>query len=209
MPTYVVRQGDCIASIAARHGVSQDDLAGMNEELLRDRNAFVLRPGDLVRVPERASAGNRAAFSSGGTQSYKARVPMTTIRLTVLDDDRQPVASRPYTLRAGALERTGQTDGDGKVAIEIPITTIDATLFVTFAGEDAPREFPLAIGHLDPPEDRSGVMQRLANLGLPVRDGGDDALRAAVTRFQEREGLEPSGELTDETRQRLRERHAI
>lgn len=209
MPTYVARQGDCIASIAARFGVSTDDLAGMNDELLQGRDVFVLRAGDIVQVPERSAAGNRVRFSSGGTQSYRAKVPLTTIRLTVLDDDLQPVKNRPYTLRSGVLEKKGDTDGDGKVAIEVPITTTHATLFVTFEDETEPREFDLAIGHLDPPTDRTGVVQRLANLGLPSGQGGDDDVRAAVARFQEREGLEATGELTDETRQKLIDRHGI
>ncbi|MEZ4313995.1 MAG: peptidoglycan-binding domain-containing protein [Polyangiaceae bacterium] len=61
-----------------------------------------------------------------------------------------------------------------------------------------------------PVEEISGAQGILANLGLyhgPVDGRLSDALRVAVARFQEKAGLEVTGDLDDALRDKLRAEH--
>ncbi|HBP18834.1 MAG TPA: hypothetical protein DEA08_13750 [Planctomycetes bacterium] len=66
------------------------------------------------------------------------------------------------------------------------------------------------MGGLAPPEDTSGLQQRLNNLGYHC--GEEDGQAGAVTRqrleaFQRAAGLETSGQLDDATKAKLLELH--
>jgi N-acetylmuramoyl-L-alanine amidase len=68
----------------------------------------------------------------------------------------------------------------------------------------------LAIGHLDPIEELSGVQGRLANLSYfcGASDGQPSAeLDSALARFRHDEQLGEGSDLDDATRSRLRKRH--
>jgi peptidoglycan hydrolase-like protein with peptidoglycan-binding domain len=66
------------------------------------------------------------------------------------------------------------------------------------------------VGHLDPHTEMSGAAQRLKQLGyyrgsLPVDDEHPGVTRA-LRAFQENEGLQVTGTLTEETAGRLNQR---
>ena len=68
----------------------------------------------------------------------------------------------------------------------------------------------LQLGALDPVDELSGVQSRLANLGYyngPVDGAQNDDLSLAVARFQGDEKLAVSGDIDDDTRDALRQRH--
>src|SRR5690606_9229128 len=84
------------------------------------------------------------------------------LRLRLAINDR-PRANLPYrmTLDAAEGELTGVTDAEGVLELFIPASARVATLWI----DDDPTPVRLAVGHMDPAEEWSGVGKRLANLG--------------------------------------------
>lgn len=118
--TYTVVEGDTLASIAARFGVTQDAIVQLNS--LADPNTLAL--GQLLRVPGSASAGGTTTggsagstyvVQSGDTLNAIARRFNTTaaelIRLNNLTDpDRISVGQR-LVVPGGSSTTSGTTGG--------------------------------------------------------------------------------------------------
>jgi hypothetical protein len=69
---------------------------------------------------------------------------------------------------------------------------------------------PVMVGHLDPPETHSGLVQRLRNLGfLSGMQPEQDDIAHAVATFQATRGLSATGVVDDATRRALAEHHGI
>jgi N-acetylmuramoyl-L-alanine amidase len=121
----------------------------------------------------------------------------------------EPRASVPYVLEIDGTTTNGTTDGDGYVEAVIP-GSARAGRLVLNPGTAHEEEFRLMLGHLDPISEFVGVKQRLANLTFDCGDQSNEmtpGLRTAIEAFQQKLGLEPTGELTDELRQKIRELH--
>ena len=191
MRTHCVQRGECVASIAARYGVGWREVWDhpQNAELRRLRgDPGVLRVGDNVAVPEPPPA---PMLSPGGTTRFTARVPMVELRLSLGDEQ----AAVPYRIIAGSRSIEGTTDGDGGLVAEVPAHAGSAQLILD-PGTETERAVGLNIGELDPADTPGGSEQRLSNLGY------ND-----VRTFQQAQGLEPSGDLDDDTRARIEELH--
>jgi len=121
----------------------------------------------------------------------------------------RPRANVPYLIEIQGKQIKGQTDGDGYIEVVIAGTEREARLLLnpdTLQQE----EFRIMLGHLDPLDEIAGVKQRLANLTFDCGDRSDEVtpgFRDAIEAFQQHVGIDVSGELTAEVRQKLRERH--
>jgi N-acetylmuramoyl-L-alanine amidase len=196
--SHRVKDGDCIASIAAAHGFEVKTLRGLAENAsLRElrRDLSVLHPGDVVAIPdvalrqEPAGTGRRHRYQRrGGTQ--------LRLRLT-LDD--APRSSELYRLEVGGQVHEGSTDGDGRIEVPVPPEAVEARLVIGPEGEE--EVFDLRIGYLHPIGTDEGVVDRLRGVGIDVDDGLGDAVRE----FQAKEGLEETGQVDEATRARLQE----
>jgi N-acetylmuramoyl-L-alanine amidase len=206
MPTeHRIRQGECISSIAARHGLSAeaiwDDPA--NAALKEDRQDFnVLYPGDVLVIPDR-----ELKEESGGTEErhrFRKKAGTTLLRMQLLDEE-GPRANLAYTLEIDGHFLSGTTDGDGKLEHPIPAGASSGSLLVE--GEDP---LPLSLGDLDPIATVKGVQERLLNLGYecgPVDGQDGPRTQDALRQFQRENDLEESGEADDATRDKLVEVH--
>lgn len=118
----------------------------------------------------------------------------------------EPLKNEGYVVRGANRKIEGITDGEGRVAIDVPTTMREGEILLPAKGYS----FPLRIGDMDPITERTGVIKRLANLGLfhpPVDTAtADEAFARSLSTFQRLEGLEVTGEADDETRRRLVER---
>ena len=201
---YVVEQGDCLESIAYRHGLFWQTIWDHpNNATLKAKreNPNLLCPGDVVFIPDKA-----AKFESGATEMkhrfVRKGVP-SKLRLRILDDD-VPRADERYTLVIDGKLLTGVTDRDGRIEHSIDPDARSGKLLV---GENQD-EYPLCLGHLDPVEEISGVQARLNNLGFdcgPVDGLLNERTHAALKRFQQAQGLEPSEKPDAVTREKLKE----
>jgi N-acetylmuramoyl-L-alanine amidase len=227
MPSYAVSQGECIDSIAAQNGMTWQQIWSHPEnadlkELRKD--PFELLPGDRVFIPEKA-----IKQESGGTEvrhRFRRKGVPSKFRLQVCVAD-EPVADTPFVAEVDGETIEGVTDTDGW--IEFPIRP-DAKSGELRVGEEeaAPsaqedededglgleageREqiivVPLDFGYLDPITEITGVQQRLANIGFLVGEDGvlDEDTIEAVAEFQSKMELEPTGELDDTTRDKLKD----
>ena len=201
---HIVRPGDCIMSIACRHGLLWETLWNANYELRRKRNnPNVLFPGDVVVVPEGTPAeylrptDQKHAFVLHGT---KAKFRLILERFNI------PLAHRRYILTVDGKSTTGMTDATGFLETAISPSAREGNVVLP----DDRLECALDFGHLDPIEELNGVQQRLQNLGyyLGVLDGRlTDEMRAAIADFQSSVGLEATGDLTQATRDKLLQMH--
>src|SRR5882724_2062638 len=124
--------------------------------------------------------------------------------------DDEPRKDAAFEVRVdGKVVTSGKSDGDGYIEFKLRPEVAAAELIVE-AGTLKELRLPLALGGLDPITEVSGVKQRLYNLGLDCGDTTDEVhenLAAVVAAFQEAQGLGASGEVDDQTRDRLRKVH--
>jgi N-acetylmuramoyl-L-alanine amidase len=205
--TYVVREGECLSTIAESSGhfwqTLWEDPANAAVKEARHSPGMPL-PGDRLSVPPLRQKS--VACQTGRVHQFRRRGVPAFLHLRLFWSG-EPRAHESYTIVANGRQFTGTTDAEGKLTIALPRDTFDATLVV---GEDERREeIVVRLGTLPPVDVLDGVVRRLANLGF---DGGpaDDAdarLRFALERFQASAGVTVDGELTDEVRAKLVERH--
>jgi N-acetylmuramoyl-L-alanine amidase len=206
MPDYKVKQGDCLESIAFRHGLFWETIWNYpkNSELKEIRkNPNTLLPGDKVFIPEK-----RAKDESGITEKrhrFKRKGVPSKLRIKLEDEHDEPLAKQPYTIEIDGSLFSGTTDASGWLEQAIPPNARRGKLII---GKNREREFPLFLGDIDPIEELTGIQGRLNNLGFdcgPVDGKLNSETRAAIRLFQQAYRLEESGELNDETRNKLKE----
>lgn len=205
---YEVRPGDCLSSIAYRHGLTWQRIWNhpANAELKRIRgNPNILYPGDRLYVPEKESK-NHSGASERKHRFVRKGVP-ETLNLT-LRREGKPLAGEPFTLHIGARTHRGTTDAQGRVQVPIVPDAESATLIL---GQGAATQvYELRLGHVDPVTEVSGIQARLRNLGYDC--GAVDGLLSEATiealrAFQEAVGLQATGEIDDATRAALVREH--
>jgi len=209
MAAYIVRQGDCLHSLAARSGVTVEELVSHpdNAELRRRRpDPGQLAPGDLVHLPNRPTTAG--SVQAGSRHSFRGPVPRVLLRLRLQAMDGSALADTDYGLEVDGRMVEGRTDGNGMLSESVPAGARHA-LVRLFAGEDRehPLLWPVSLGELDPIDEMSGAAHRLRNLGFLQGGAHEQSLRRAVTLFQQHADLEPTGELDEDTRRSLREHH--
>lgn len=202
---HTVRQGESLISLAQRYGTTAEkirdhpDNQGLHQV---KRHRSILNPGDVVVIPDRelkevdGDTGQRHRFRSQGRHTW--------LRLRLYLEG-EPRINAPYQLLVEGQKYTGQLDDDGRLEVQVPANAQEAILRLGDHGEE---EMRLYIGHMDPIEEISGIQKRLNNLGFycGVEDGQvSSGTSSAIIRFQLTHGLEPTGEIDDETKCRLEE----
>lgn len=203
---YVVKQGDCISSIAMEAGYFPDTIwhDSANTELREIRkDPNVLLPGDRVTIPPL-----RRKEEPGETEMehrFRRKGMPSMLRVHCLRFD-EPLANLPYSLDVDGKLFSGQTDADGRVEHPIPPDAKRGLLVVKDGSAEYEYEFEL--GQLDPLDSTTGIKARLANLGFdpgPIDTRDTPEYRAALREFQEKYGLDVTGEPDRPTRGKLSE----
>lgn len=192
---YVVRQGDCISSIAYRKGHFWQTIWDHpnNARLKNDRkDPNILMEGDVVHIPDL-----RPKEVPGATErrhKFVFRGVPAKLRLQLLEQERsepadagtqapsdfsvvenppQPAAGRqdrpranvPFILEVDGRITRGRTDGEGRLEVALPPDAREGFLIVE---PGTPREtiVRLALGTMDPITEIAGLRKRLNNLGF-------------------------------------------
>jgi Putative peptidoglycan binding domain len=207
MPTrHTVSLGDCISSIAFRYGFFPDTVWNHadNAELKRTRqDANVLRPGDLVVVPDLRQ--KEVSKATEKRHRFRRKGVPDVLRLRILDQNDQPVANRPYVLEIDGKSFRGSTGGDGAIEQAIPPDASEGHLTL----ENWAIKYNLNLGHLEPVSTVAGVQKRLNNLGYECGDSGelDEGTRLALRKFQMANQTRVTGEPDRATQDKLKEVH--
>lgn len=203
-----VKQGECMSSIAFENGFFWKTLWSHPEnaalKAARD-SPFVLRPGDVVHVPELTL--REVSASTGATHTFRRKGVPAKLRMRLLVNDK-PLANVPYVLTYGDRKIEGTTSAEGLVEAFVPPDMPRAKLTVG-EGDDV-RVYNIAPRTLNPSKDVDGIKARLANLGYysgPIDGGLDAATIAALRRFQRDHDLEATGKPDEATASALSELH--
>lgn len=206
---HTVGPGECLLSIAHEYGFGDHTAIydhPRNADLKSKRpNPSVLLAGDEIFIPD--PTPKHIECHTGARHSFRLTLPKAMLRLYVHYHD-APLRHRPWKLTVDGASKTGLTDGDGLVSVELPMRAREGKLLF----EEDGFEYDLVIGGLDPLDEESGVRGRLGNLGHFVNDDGCDEaerLRRGIAHFQAANGLEPSGRLDEATKQKLRDVHDL
>jgi len=202
---HEVKQGECIASIAARLGLLPETLweASENAELRGKRGTgYVLFPGDRLHVP--APRRRDVDVLAGQSVQLRRKGIPEVLKLRFQNEDGLPHRDLTYMLAlevatgAPPANVTGVLGADGMLVEGIPP---DATLAtVTLDPDGLAQTFEFALGHMDPITEVSGVQGRLNNLGFPCGPVDGDCgekTRAAIAAFGAAHGLKETGDPRD------------
>jgi len=199
--THVVKEGECIASIAFDHGFfpatvwNHPGNAGLREVR---KLATVLRPGDSVHVPDLQR--KEMAIASGARHRFRRKGVPERLQLRFVDHRGKPRASLTYELEIDGAVRTGTTGDDGGVREYVPPDARRGT--ITLIDQRGRHEhFQLQLGHLAPATEPTGASARLAQLGYACDD--DAAMAASLRLFQREHGLSVTGENDPATQAKL------
>lgn len=205
MANYTIKQGDCLSSIAAKYGLFWEKIWNhpQNSQLKEKRkDPYILYPGDVVFIPDKEVKEEPAATE----QRHRFRRKGIPEKLElILCLEGEPRRDEDFELEIDGKLTKGKTDGQGKVSIFIPPGARKGKIILVNTGE----EFALDLGCLDPLTEITGVQARLANLGFHVEISGkwDENSKEALKLFQKQNNLEPSGEIDETTRNKLKEVH--
>lgn len=204
MPQYTIKEGDCLSSIAQRHGLFWQKIwdHSQNSELRgRRRDPNILFPGDVIFIPEKEEK-EETGSTEKRHQFRKKGVP-AKVRLHLMRHG-QPRANESYILEVDGIFFTGTTDADGKLEQSIPPNAKKGKLFLGKKRE----EYKLNLGHMDPHNELIGIQKRLNNLGFHCGPANGDLTpqtTEALKAFQKKHQLTESGEVDEATKNKLLE----
>lgn len=212
---WIVEAGDCIVSIAAKHGHLPGTIWNdpANQALKDARKAGeVLLPGDRVTVmPLRLKEEPRAA---GAKYVFKRLGVPVKFTLVLQDDEGNAFAGKKYELTVEGKTQEGTSDDTGKIECFVDPVAREGELKVWLDEPGLPNPWTqqVQLSALRPAADPLGIQQRLANLGYytGALDGiAGPGLAAAITLFQTEQQLEATGEADQATQDKLVEVHKI
>ncbi len=212
MPTHLVKQGECLSSIAEHYDLPWKTIYNHAQNAaLRERrpNPNVLFPGDEIFVPEPAPRDEQAPTDN--VHKFVKQTDPTMLRLVLKDHKDQPLSSKKYKLVVAGDEKEGYLPGNG--LLEQPIPGNAATGEITVWLNEDPELtliWSLRLGGLDPINQISGVQGRLNNLGFfcgSVDGIAGPKTRRAIRAFQQASGLQVTGEIDAALRTALESAH--
>ena len=195
MNTYIVKSGDCFASIAKQFGFHDADMIYQhpaNAELKKQRaNLHVLKPGDKVCIPDKKTKTIELTPDVCTVLTIKGL--LTELKLLIEDFDGNPLVNTEYQLDVVGTQYLGRTDDSGMLVEKIDASAKKATLilFLDVHKKDC-LFWPLELGGLTPHSDICGMQARLNNLGYYcANESGDidSSTKNAINAFKTSNGL--------------------
>jgi hypothetical protein len=208
---HTVKRAETIVQIAQQYGFRAwepiwDHPENADLRALRP-SAHVLAQGDELHIPDK----ELAEFSCETNQAHVFRVRSMKqwIDQVVLDENDEPLAGRPFELKAAGTTITGETDNSGSIREEIPLSakTAELKVWIEPGNDDSRLTWKLQLGDLDPVETPYGLKGHLTNLGYDcgnVDDQLDEKTREAVREFQRDHALAVTGEGDPPTLEKLK-----
>lgn len=204
MRALIIRQGDFLTRLAFEQGFDADAAWGhdANADLRQRRETMdTLQSGDVLRAPPRVSRP-RLTLTCGVPNGYVAAIPCTTFSVR-FQRAMVPMVNEPCTVSGpDGSEFPDQTDADGRIEFQVPLH--QRQVRVSFEARGA--VFWVRVGHMDPSNERSGVIARLMNLGY-MTSPHDEFLSSALRRFQRDRSMPVTGHADEDTMRALLDAH--
>lgn len=214
MGKYRVQQGECLASIAKKCGFPDYKKIydhPSNAAFRKKRpNPNHIYPGDELYIPD---LEERVESRSADTlHQFKRKGSTVLLRLLLKDPDEKPLANIKFKLDVGEVVIEDMTDGQGMLEVKVPADAESGLLIVWADSDDEEKIYTriVRVGHLDPISEIEGVQARLNNLGFACGavDGiAGEKTKAALMGFQHSVGLTVTGEVDDDTLDKLEDAH--
>jgi N-acetylmuramoyl-L-alanine amidase len=214
---HVVRQGECLSSIAyhARLPSWRTIYNHPNNAAFKTKrsNPNLIYPGDEVYIPDPEL--KTSDHPTDAKHKFVIRTDPTYLNLCIQDESNDPYKLVKYRLElTHDLHFEGTTDDHGWIKQKIPpwaeIGTL--TIWPDSSDDDFSLSWEVKLGHLDPLETISGVKGRLNNLGYDcgeVNSVKDEQYLAAVRQFQSDNDLKVDGIVGPHTREALHREHRV
>ncbi|MDX1811081.1 MAG: peptidoglycan-binding protein [Gammaproteobacteria bacterium] len=206
MGQHVVKQGECLETIAHQYGFSWQSLWAFPDnaelkQLRKDPN--LLYPGDIVFLPEIKL--KKLDVISEALHRFIYKGLPSKLHLQLIDNG-SPLTNAAYDLVIGGELLTGSTDSNGEINIRIPVNAKQGQLTLSESGI----KIILEVGYLGPIEEVAGYQARLENLGYYVGsiDGvNGEYTNQAIKQFQKDHDLEVTGDPDQQTLSKLQKIH--
>ena len=205
---YIVVEGDCIESLAAQRGFLWTTIwdhpqnAALKEARVTQN---ILLPGDRIYIPDREL--KLVGRPTDQRHRFVRKGLPCRLRLCVKLVD-EPQRNTPYVLMIDGQLYNGTTDDEGCLEVAIPPGATRGELTL---GQDPilQQVFSLDLGGMDPLTEAPGIQKRLRNLGFNCELSGemDDVTASAISAFQKKYDLEPTGEPDQSTLDKLKAHH--
>ncbi|MBC2695483.1 MAG: LysM peptidoglycan-binding domain-containing protein [Desulfobacteraceae bacterium] len=203
MPKYTVKQGDCVSSIAQKHGHFWEKIwdhpknAQLNEKR-KDPN--ILYPGDVVFVPDKEELEEACATEQ--RHRFRRKGMPAHVRFALVDDEGQPRIDEVYIIEIDGKLFSGTTDSEGHLECSIQPNAKKGKLIfeieIEATKQKEKHEFRLQLGFLDPIDTVEGVQARLRNLGFyfgEINGKFDLKIIKAIRGFQRKHELDDTKEI--------------
>jgi N-acetylmuramoyl-L-alanine amidase len=193
--TYIVKSGDCFASIAKQFGFHDADIVyqhPVNAELKKQRaNLHILNPGDKVCIPDKKT--KTVDLTSDVCTVFMIKGLLTEVKLLIADFDGNPLANTDYQLDVAGALYLGRSDESGMLVQKIDASAkrAELTLFLDAQKKDT-LFWSVDLGGLTPHSEISGIQARLNNLGyFCANESGDidSTTNNAIKAFKINNGL--------------------
>jgi hypothetical protein len=160
----------------------------------------------VTKEPEPEENDESAIISDVGAKNMNVEDP--TPNQSQLTDE--PRADTKFLLKIdGVIVKEGSTDSDGRIKAPIPPDGKKGEL-VLEPGSDGETVIKLDLGGLNPMTQISGAKQRLVNLGFDcgeINEQTTPEFESALRAFQQKQGLEVTGQLDQRTKDSILELH--
>ena len=201
---HKVIKGEHLVGIANRYGLPTDRIwfAPENRDLRSQRvNPNMLCPGDCIFIPELQL--NRVDAATDKKHRFRFIEKKLWLRLDVSNLLNRDLAGASCTVVTESETIETAVSGSGEIECAIPPTASKVTI------EIEQFRFPLLVGAIDPPDEKSGSLERLKNLGYMTGTDADDEgdLDAAIRKFQLENELPVTGTFEEATVDKLVEIH--
>jgi hypothetical protein len=196
---YRVNKGDCMSSIAYKHGFFWETLWNepKNSAIKSKRkDPNVLQEGDVIHILDLRIKEESCATEKKHKFQLKGVPAKLKVRMMKKGKPRKDVK---YRLIIDGIAHEGKTNGDGFIEHPLPPDAREGRLTLDEGNQQD--VFIFNLGHVDPPDIDQGVAGRLHGLGYSTANG----LPGAIKKFQADNGLQVTGHMDDNTRNKLKE----
>ena len=204
MRIHVVKQGECLSSVAHAYGfkTAREIFEHPENADFRKRrpDPAVLFPGDEIKIPDLKP--KILSLETGQVHRIVVNLPVVELRAYLRDLDGTAIANQDYVIRFEGCEEKGKTSDKGLLKHRVPASIDEAEVEIAALG----LKLRLGCGRIDPVDTITGFQARLNNLGFgagPVDGELGPRTRDAIQRFQTSAGIEETGEMDDQTGQKL------